>query len=142
MDLVDSEQRADNPETQFCYFNTTNDEQVFNQFISKRINSEKSTNEHLFEIVEVVSKFNKNIKFNTTNKLKELDNGTKTSRTSETYFDGAREKEQATMELNQLLTTTKTTTYPLSETMKSLEKELNLDIFLRDKDLKKQNKKV
>ena len=52
-----------------------------------------------------------------------------------------REKEQAKMELNQLLTTTKTTTYPLSETMKSLEKELNLDIFLSDKDLKKQKKK-
>ena len=86
--------KADNPETQFCYFNTTNDEQVFNQFISKRINSEKSTNEHLFEIVEVVSKFNKNIKFNATNKLKELDNGTKTSRTSETYFDGARKRER------------------------------------------------
>ena len=86
--------KADNPETQFCYFNTINDEQVFNQFISKRINSEKSTNEHLFEIVEVVSKFNKNIKFNATNKLKELDNGTKTSRTSETYFDGARKRER------------------------------------------------
>ena len=86
--------KADNPETQFYYFNTTNDEQVFNQFISKRINSEKSTNEHLFEIVEVVSKFNKNIKFNATNKLKELDNGTKTSRTSETYFDGARKRER------------------------------------------------
>ena len=86
--------KADNPETQFCYFNTTNDEQVFNQFISKRINSEKSTNEHLFEIVEVVSKFNKNIKFNATNKLKELDNGTKTSRTSETYFDGARKRDR------------------------------------------------
>ena len=86
--------KADNPETQFCYFNTTNDEQVFNQFISKRINSEKSTNEHLFEIVGVVSKFNKNIKFNETNKLKELDNGTKTSRTSETYFDGARKRER------------------------------------------------
>ena len=86
--------KADNPETQFCYFNTTNDEQVFNQFISKCINSEKSTNEHLFEIVEVVSKFNKNIKFNATNKLKELDNGTKTSRTSETYFDGARKRER------------------------------------------------
>ena len=86
--------KADNPETQFCYFNTTNDEQVFNQFISKRINSEKSTNEHLFEIVEVVSKFNKNIKFNATNKLKGLDNGTKTSRTSETYFDGARKRER------------------------------------------------
>ena len=46
------------------------------------------------------------------------------------------------MELNQLLTTTKTTTYPLSETVKSLEKELNLDIFLSDKDLKKQKKSI
>ena len=80
---------ADNPETQFCYFNTMNDEQVFNRFISKRINSEKYVNEHLFEIVEVVSKFNKNIKLNASNKLKELDNDTKTIRTSETYFDGA-----------------------------------------------------
>ena len=85
---------ADNPETQFCYFNATNDEQVFNQFISKRINSGKNVNEHLFEIVEVVSKFNKNIKINTSNKLKELDNGTKTVRTSETYFDGATKRKR------------------------------------------------
>ena len=79
---------ADNPESQFCYFSANNDEQAYNRFISKRINSEKNLNEHLFEIVEVVSKFNKNIKFNASNKLKELDNDTKTDRTSETYFDG------------------------------------------------------
>ena len=88
---------ADNPETQFCYFNATHDEQVFNRFISKRIKSEKNLKDHLFEIVEVVSKFYKNIKFSTSNKLKELDNNTETSRTSETYFDGA-EKRKRTLE--------------------------------------------
>ena len=53
-----------------------------------------------------------------------------------------REKERSKKELNQLLTETKTTTsYPLSETMKSLEKELNLNIFSDDKDIKNQEKK-
>ena len=50
-----------------------------------------------------------------------------------------REKEWSKKELNQLLTATKTN--PLSETMKSLEKELNQDIFSDDKDLKKEKKK-
>ena len=39
---------------------------------------------------------------------------------------------------NQNLSTAKK--YPLSETVKSLEKELNLDIYLSDKDLKKKDK--
>ena len=90
--------KADNPETQFCYFNSSNDEQVFNQFISKRINSENNLKEHLFEIVEVVSKFDKNIKFNALNKLKELNDDTKTSGTSETYFDGTREGKKRTID--------------------------------------------
>ena len=90
--------KADNPETQFCYFNTANDEQVFNRFISKRINSEKHLNDHLFEIVEVVSKFNKNLKFNANNKLKELENDTKTTRTSETYFNGAEKRKRILQE--------------------------------------------
>ena len=81
--------KADNPASQFCYFNNTRDEQVYNQFISKRIKDENETfKNHLFEIVEVVSKFDKNIKFDASNKLKELDNGTETDRTSETYFSG------------------------------------------------------
>ena len=79
---------ADNPETQFCYFNSNNDEQVFNRFISKRINSENLSNDHLFEIVEVVSKFNKNIKLKASNKLKELENDAKTSGTTEFVFNG------------------------------------------------------
>ena len=90
--------KADNPETQFCYFNSSNDEQVFNQFISKRINSENSLKEHLFEIVEVVSKFDKNIKLNALNKLKELNDDTETSGTSETYFDRAREGKKRTID--------------------------------------------
>ena len=52
-----------------------------------------------------------------------------------------REKEFSKKELMELLTPTQTAVYPLAETMKSLEKELNLDIYLDDKDLKKQEKK-
>ena len=51
-----------------------------------------------------------------------------------------REKEQLKVESNQSLIPKKMT-YPLLETMNSLEKELNLDIFLSDKDLKKEKKK-
>ena len=87
--------KADNPDTQFCYFNNTRDEQVYNQFISKRIKAENnSSSTHLFEIVEVVSKFDKNIKFDATNKLKELDNDTETSRASETHFDGTKKRKR------------------------------------------------
>ena len=78
--------KADDPETQFCYFNNTRDEQVYNRFISKRIKGEKNfKNNHLFEIVEVVSRFDENIRFNASNKLKELENGSKTDRDSETF---------------------------------------------------------
>ena len=83
--------KADDPNSQFCYFNNTRDEQVYNQFVSKRIKDEnKKSSSHLFEIVEVVSRFDNNIKFDASNKLRELDNGTETSRTSETYFDGTK----------------------------------------------------
>ena len=85
--------KADNSDTQFCYFNNTRDEQVYNRFISKRIKAENnSSKNHLFEIVEVVSKFDENIKFHASNKLKELDDGTETSRASKTYFDGTKGK--------------------------------------------------
>ena len=35
---------AENPVSQFCYFDLHNDEQVYNQFVSKRINSENENN--------------------------------------------------------------------------------------------------
>ena len=49
-------------------------------------------------------------------------------------------KDQMNLKTNQIIPK-KMMNYPLSETMKSLEKELNLDIFLDDKDLKKKKKK-
>ena len=77
---------ADNPDSQFCYFNNSRDEQVYNRFVSKRIKGTNNLNNHLFEIVEVVSRFNENIKFKADNKLKELEsNGAETSRDSKTF---------------------------------------------------------
>ena len=36
---------ADNPDNQLCYFNSANDEQVYNKFVSKRIKSSDSKND-------------------------------------------------------------------------------------------------
>ena len=81
---------ADNPDNQLCYFNSAADEQVYNEFVSRRIRTPEFENEFHFEIVEVKSKTNKNISFDATNKLQELnkDNDTKTSRSSETFRAG------------------------------------------------------
>ena len=81
---------ADNPDNQLCYFNSAGDEQVYNEFVSRRIRTPEFENEFHFEIVEVKSKTNKNISFGATNKLQELnkDNDTKTSGSSETFRAG------------------------------------------------------
>ena len=86
--------KADNPDTQICYFNDTKDEQVYNQFISKRIKADNLSDTHLFEIIEIVSKFDKNISFNASNKLKQLEDDAETNRTSKTYFDGTRKRQK------------------------------------------------
>ena len=82
---------ADDPVSQFCYFNLHNDEQVYNQFVSKRINSENENNSHNFKIVEVISKLDKKVVFNAANQLKELNDDTEASRPSETFRDGTSE---------------------------------------------------
>ena len=138
--------KADNPESQFCYFNSVNDEQVFNQFVSKRINSEvvNEKESHYFKITEVVSKSDKSVKFKAENKLKELNNGAKTSGLQKLIFQEQERETKERLQVNQQsaqLIPKKTMNFPLSQTMQSLEKELNLDIFLNDKDLKKQKKK-
>ena len=91
--------KADNPESQFCYFNSVNDEQVFNQFVSKRINSEvvNEKESHYFKITEVVSKSDKSVKFKAENKLKELNNGAKTSGIAKVNFSGTREGNKRTL---------------------------------------------
>ena len=82
---------ADNPDNQLCYFNSANDEQVYNEFVSKRKKNSDSKNDFHFEIVEVKSKTNKDVSFDATNKLQELNknNDTKTSRSSDAFRGGA-----------------------------------------------------
>ena len=70
---------------------STNDEQVYNEFVSKRIKNSDSKNDFHFKIVEVKSKTNKNVSLDATNKLQELNknNDTKTSRSSDAFKGGA-----------------------------------------------------
>ena len=77
---------ADNPDKQVCYFNSHADEQVYNEFIARRIKSKESQNEIQFEITDVKSKTNKNVVFNVSSTIERLanENGTTRSGFSET----------------------------------------------------------
>ena len=44
---------AHNPDNQLCYFNSANDEQVYNEFLGKCIKNSDSKNDFHFKIVEV-----------------------------------------------------------------------------------------
>ena len=46
---------ADNPDFQACYFNSANDEQVYNEFVSQRIKTLSDKNNFQFEIIELKS---------------------------------------------------------------------------------------
>ena len=72
---------ADNPDKQVCYFNTVADEQVYNEFIAKRIKSTQLKNEIQFEITDVKSKTNKSVVFDVSNQIEKLikENDTKAS---------------------------------------------------------------
>ena len=90
---------ADNPEKQVCYFNTPNDEQVYNEFIAKRLKSTELLNDIYFEITDVKSKTNKNIAFNLSTKIDKLvdQNGTARSRFSDSKtetFAGRKRKNE------------------------------------------------
>ena len=84
---------ADNPDKQVCYFNSPTDEQVYNEFIAKRIKSKELQNEIQFEITDVKSKTNKNVVFDVSSKIEKLvnENGTSRSRFSETVKSRTRE---------------------------------------------------
>ena len=83
---------ADNPDKQVCYFNTPTDEQVYNEFIARRIKSKELKNEIQFEITDVKSKSKKNVVFDVSSKIEKLvNNDTSTSRTSETFKFGTGE---------------------------------------------------
>ena len=51
---------ADNPDFQSCYFNSANDQHIYNKFISKRIKNEVADDNFYFKISELTSKTNKN----------------------------------------------------------------------------------
>ena len=70
--------KADNTEFQVRYFNSKNDGQVYNEFISQRINNDENENDFHFKIVRQKSKMNKNVTFESSeelNNLKENDSG-------------------------------------------------------------------
>ena len=84
---------ADNPDKQVCYFNTPADEQVYNEFIAKRIKSKDFEKEIQFEITDVKSKTNKNVVFNVSSTIERLasENGATRSGFSETVKSRTRE---------------------------------------------------
>ena len=74
--------KADNPEFQVFYFNSKNDEQVYNEFISQRINNDENENDFHFKIVRQKSKTNENVTFESSeeiNNLKENDSASSRS---------------------------------------------------------------
>ena len=78
---------ADNPDKQVCYFNTPTDEQVYNEFIARRIKSKELKDEIQFEITDVKSKSNKNVVFDISSKIEKLvsENDTSSSGISEPF---------------------------------------------------------
>ena len=84
---------ADNPDKQVCYFNTPTDEQVYNEFIARRLKSKELKNEIQFEITDVKSKTNKNVVFDISSKIEKLvtENDTSSSGLSETFKFGTGE---------------------------------------------------
>ena len=84
---------ANNPDKQVCYFNTPTDEQVYNEFIARRIKSKELKDEIQFEITEVKSKTNKNVVFDISSKTEKLvsENDTSASGISKTVKFGTKE---------------------------------------------------
>ena len=63
---------ANNLDFQTCCYNVANDEQVYNEFVSKRINSDDANNGIQFKIIHLKSKTNSEEKFDATDELRDL----------------------------------------------------------------------
>ena len=63
---------TDNPEFQSCYFNSVNDEQVYNEFISKRIKAGGSEKSFQFKVIELKSRTNSELTFDASEELRNL----------------------------------------------------------------------
>ena len=83
---IDSPERfrteADKPDFQTCSFNASNDEQVYNEFVSQRINESEKNDRIQFKIIHLKSKVNREVNFDTTEELQDLtkNNDTVTNR--------------------------------------------------------------
>ena len=118
---------ADNPEFQTCYFNSANDRQVYNEFVSKRINSAENSKNFQFKIIKLKSKTNKNAMFDATDELRGLTkNDTVTNRFVKKDHDHFLEVETfnpfVEKGVAQMILP-----FPLSKIMKDLKKELDQD---------------
>ena len=74
---------ADNPEFQICCFNSANNELVYNEFVSKRINSAEDSENFHFKIIKLKSKTTKNL---TLDAADELRNGADNTVTRSIYI--------------------------------------------------------
>ena len=63
---------ANNLDFQTCCYNVANDEQVHNEFVSKRINSNDANDRIQFKIIHLKSKANREEKFDATDELRDL----------------------------------------------------------------------
>ena len=70
------------PDFQTCYYNIADDEQLYNEFVSKRINESKMTDKIQFNIIHLKSKANREENLDATPELHNLKkNDTATSGT-------------------------------------------------------------
>ena len=63
---------ADKPDFQTCYYNAADDEQVYNEFVSKHINTDTANDKIQFKIIHLKSKTNREENLDTTVELRNL----------------------------------------------------------------------
>ena len=130
---------ADNPDFQSCYFNSANDEQVYNEFISERVKNDVSHDNFYFKISELKSKTKKEKTFNASNKLRQLsknDAKRSKSRTRTSFGAGSRSSGLSADRRNGLSNFDSTSGDVSSDAAKKhnekFKKELNQDFFSSD----------
>ena len=83
---------ADNPDFQACYFNSANDKQVYNEFVSERIKNGTSDENFQFKVIRSKSKTNRELTFDASEKLRNLtkNDSTPNRRKKTTFGSSAR----------------------------------------------------
>ena len=113
---------TDTPDFQACYFNSANDEQVYNEFVSQRIKSLAHKNNFQFKTVELKSKTNSDLTFDASEELRDLQEMTQAQIEENKRY--LKEVQKAEIRSSQIS--------PLKKITDNLEKELNLGFFSND----------